>query len=438
MESQADPSGPSAIPSEVSFKNLPAAQEQDYLCDLDMSCDFMSEWQIQQAREQPVAVIGVKDVQLSAPVGADAWGWNWVIAECPIQPILVSVSVALRRNFKTASEDDDITEDTIHYGRLRSAIIETVQRYNTEIKPDNATGLSLMNIMTHLIGTLSVRDHLTVGQKITWSSFQVMLPKSSLRGAGASLTMQTIYRKTSLKDQEAGPPDSIGITGRSITLRIHDLKVPTLIGMLEKERIRKQNVIANVEMDRWLCNGDFHWDMEQIIVKAMEESSFQTLEALAEHIGKLLTRYVLIPNIIGIVGAAGSGAANKWDSFSDDYKKVPWKETNVADFCSIVKIKLEKPGIYMDTTPGVEMAMDIRPQPNSPYFYLWEDYKRLKTPERSYNGTLKDWITKNYPEEPLAYLQRKLGEAFKTELVKSKMITDEVNSQPSSSDSEAS
>ncbi|KAF7856876.1 hypothetical protein EAF04_009637 [Stromatinia cepivora] len=425
MESQADPGDPPTIPSE------------DYPSHLDMSCDFMSEWQIQQAREQPVAVIGVKDVQLSAPVGADAWGWNRVMAECPIQPILVSVSVSLRRNFKTASEDDDITEDTIHYGRLRSAIIETVQRYNTDIKPGNAMGLSLMNIISHLIGTLSVRDHLTVGKIITWSSFKVMLPKSSLRGAGASLTMQTIYRETSLKDQEAGPPDSIGVMGRSITLRIHDLIVPTLIGMLEKERIRKQNVIANVEMDRWLWNRDFHWDMEQIIVKAMEESSFQTLEALAEHIGKLLTRYVLIPNIIAKGSTASSKAANKWDSFSDDYKKVPWEETDVANYCPIVKIKLEKPGIYMDTTPGVEMAMDIRPQPNSPYFYLWEGYKKLKTPERSYNGTLKDWIAENYPEDRMVYLQRKL-EAFKTELAKSKKIIDQSKSRPSSSDSKAS
>ncbi|APA07063.1 hypothetical protein sscle_02g018330 [Sclerotinia sclerotiorum 1980 UF-70] len=421
MESQADPSDPLAISSE------------DYLFDLDMPCDLMSEWDIQQAREQPIAVIGVKDVQLSAPVGASAWGWNGVMAECPIQPILVSVSVALRRNFKTASEDDDLTEDTIHYGRLRSAILEAVHRYNTKFKPDNAAELSIKNVVTHLISALTVRHHLTIGKKVNWSSVKVMLPKSSLHGAGTSLTMQTIYREEMPEDQDPGSPESFGVIGRSVSLRIHDLTVPTLIGMLEKERLRKQNVIVNVEMDRWLWNGDSHWDMEQIIVKAMEESSFQTLEALAEHIGKLLIRYVLIPKIIGVVSTASSEAANTWDSLSDDYKKVPWEETNVGDFRSIVKIKLEKPGIYMDTIPGVEMSMDFQPQPNSPYFDLWENYKKLKTPERSYNGTLKDWIAENYPEEPLAYRKRKL-EASETELAKSRKITEEINSHPSSSD----
>ncbi|EDO01761.1 hypothetical protein SS1G_04236 [Sclerotinia sclerotiorum 1980 UF-70] len=369
MESQADPSDPLAISSE------------DYLFDLDMPCDLMSEWDIQQAREQPIAVIGVKDVQLSAPVGASAWGWNGVMAECPIQPILVSVSVALRRNFKTASEDDDLTEDTIHYGRLRSAILEAVHRYNTKFKPDNAAELSIKNVVTHLISALTVRHHLTIGKKVNWSSVKVMLPKSSLHGAGTSLTMQTIYREEMPEDQDPGSPESFGVIGRS----------------------------------------------------AMEESSFQTLEALAEHIGKLLIRYVLIPKIIGVVSTASSEAANTWDSLSDDYKKVPWEETNVGDFRSIVKIKLEKPGIYMDTIPGVEMSMDFQPQPNSPYFDLWENYKKLKTPERSYNGTLKDWIAENYPEEPLAYRKRKL-EASETELAKSRKITEEINSHPSSSD----
>ncbi|CAD6448025.1 4ba4a0ed-83ef-4266-b66a-21246ae65287 [Sclerotinia trifoliorum] len=425
MESQADPRDPPANPGE------------DYLFNLDMSCDLMSEWDIQQAREKPVAVIGVKDAQLSAPVGANAWGWNGVMAECPIQPILVSVSVALRRAFKMASEDDDITEDTIHYGRIRSAILETVHRYNTKLKPDNAAELSIKNIVTHLIGALTIRHHLTVGKNVNWSSVKVMLPKSSLHGAGTSLTMQTIYREEILEDQELGSPESIGVMGRSLSLRIHDLTVPTLIGMLEKERFRKQNVIVNVEVDRWLWYGDSHWDMEQIIVKAMEESSFQTLEALAEHIGKLLTRYVLIPKIIGAVSTASSEAAKTWESFSDDYKKVPWEETDVKDFCSIVNIKLEKPGIYMDTIPGVEMSMDIQPQSNSPYFYLWEDYEKLKIPERSYNGTLKDWIAENYPDEPLAYRKRKL-EASETEPAKSRKTTEEVNSHPSSPNPTAS
>ncbi|ESZ92384.1 hypothetical protein SBOR_7239 [Sclerotinia borealis F-4128] len=434
METQVDPSDTSEIPSEIHPSGL------------DM-CMNKTLWELSKGREEPVAVIGIKNLQFTLPVGAGAWSWEGNIADCPAQPVLVSMSVSLRQPFKTASKGDDITDDTIHYGRLRSGIIQSVENYKSRL-PDPHDKLGILLLSSSIIHHFTFEDQLAIGKHITWSSFKIMLPKVSLHGAGISLTSEMIYKMPPLKEQlpdvEAGRIHTNGLWGRSSTLRVHDLTVSTIIGMLEKERIRKQKVVANVEIDRWHWLGDDHWDMEQIILKTIEESTFKTLEALAEHICKRVARYFLIPMIVKRLRIDSAKYANKWEIFDDDYTKNPWEETIVSYLCPFIKIKLEKPGIYLDTTPGVEMTMDIRPSPRSPYFYLWKGYKTLKIPDRPFEGTLKDWIAKNDPEDlddredpAKLHLQRKF-EAFQAEVAEARRITEEINSHASASSSKPS
>ena len=90
---------------------------------------------------------------------------------------------------------------------------------------------------------------------------------------------------------------------------------------------------------------------------------------------------------------------DKIDSLGDDYRKFPWKDIKLLDYCPIVKVKLEKPGIYMNTTPGVEMVMDFRPMEGAAHFGLWEGFQTLKTPPRAMKGTFNDWMAENYPED---------------------------------------
>ncbi|KAB8302884.1 hypothetical protein EYC80_006209 [Monilinia laxa] len=420
MESQVGLGDPSAVPSEDS-------------CSIS-NMTTMSMWELWKAREEPVAIIEVKDLRLSARVGADAWGWDWDIDNCPTQPILVSMSLSLRQPFKTASEKDDLTDDTIHYGRLRSGIIEAVKNYNSSDPKFNSPmhfcpGIIIMYIAEYF----SQIAKLTTGKHINWSSYKLMLPKSCLLGAGMSLTVETLYN-------EPSPKNKVGAWGASCVLRVHDLTVPTIIGMLDKERLVKQNVVANVEIDRYQSVGDLHWDVQNMITKTIEESSFQTLEALAEEIGKRVTRYLIIPNIIARVQAQNIKGKKKWEKFSDDYKMVPWKKTEVMDLCSVIKIKLEKPSIYIDTAPSVKMTMDIRPLPNSPYFALWKGYKKLSMPGRPLDCSLREWITKNDPENmgdgnsTMLDLAQRM-EDFQANLAESRRFTNEVTSRPSSSKS---
>lgn len=146
----------------------------------------------------------------------------------------------------------------------------------------------------------------------------------------------------------------------------------------------------------------------------------------------------MIPIVVKALRSESTKATNKWENLSDNYKKVSWKKTDVNDSCPVIKIKLEKPGIYQDTTPSVELTMDIRALSNSPYFDLWKGYKDLKVPERPFKDTMKDWIAENYPHDVedgdsgLVDLQRKM-EAFQTGLANSRQITEEINARPSSS-----
>ncbi|KAF7919503.1 uncharacterized protein EAE98_009343 [Botrytis deweyae] len=421
--------------SKADLINTSTILSEDHSSILDMATSFkpsawMSSWELSKAREEPVAVIGVKDLQLQVMAGADGWTGDWVETTCPQQPALISVSLALRRPFKKASEDDDIAGDTIHYGLIKSAIIDGVRAYHaTGITPDSASELSMNSIYSFIVSVL-VRRRIAVGRNVNWSSIRIMLPKSSLRGAGASLTTQTIFKEPSLEEQEAGVLRSIGHIGESSTLRLHNLTVPTIIGLLPKERTMKQNVVANVEIDRWVGQGDLHWDIQQIVVKTIEESSFQTLEALAERISKNIIRHSLIPTII-----KQASTRDNWDELADDHEVVPWEETLVPKLCPIVKIKLEKPSIYIDTTPGVEMNMDIRPSCDSPYFSLWEGYKRLRLCPRPLIGTLKDWIaqqregSKNGTWSNVVGINRNL-DVLQPDLARTPQDAEEITAQP--------
>lgn len=130
-----------------------------------------------------------------------------------------------------------------------------------------------------------------------------------------------------------------------------------------------------------------------------------------------------------------ASTTDNWDELADDYKDVPWEKTLVPKLCPIVKVKLEKPSIYIDTTPGVEMSMDIRPSYDSPYFYLWEGYKRLHICPRPLIGTLTDWIaqeherSKDRTSSNVVGINRKL-DGLQPDLARTPQDTEEITAQP--------
>jgi dihydroneopterin aldolase len=54
----------------------------------------------------------------------------------------------------------------------------------------------------------------------------------------------------------------------SSVLKIHDMRIPTLIGVNKNERLARQIVVVNVEIDPYVCKEhDCYNELEQIVVK---------------------------------------------------------------------------------------------------------------------------------------------------------------------------
>lgn len=89
---------------------------------------------------------------------------------------------------------------------------------------------------------------------------EVLLPKASLMGSGVSLRAGFGY------DHGVGR-EMKGPSAYSMVLRLRDLKVPTLVGVNPNERLAKQIVYVDVEMQRWDWMVDGYCALEEIVVK---------------------------------------------------------------------------------------------------------------------------------------------------------------------------
>ncbi|RDW67784.1 hypothetical protein BP6252_09180 [Coleophoma cylindrospora] len=332
-------------------------------------------WEVAQEAGEPQAVIRVTNLQASAVVGTDAWG-----REDKLQPILISACISLRHPFYSASESDTVTSSTVHYGILSKAILEAVETFGQDPKDAPSTkedvkysrtlrGLLdwIFESLTHC--TFSDAKPARVGQDpalldvetVKSLKVSVMLPKASLIGNGVSLTGTMVF--------EAARPHCY-----SMCLKLHDLKIPTLIGVNSNERFAKQIVIANVELDKWVGLQDAsesYPNLEELAVKTIEESSFQTLEALAAHLGRRIIKFYICPRVI--------------DSTAKQN----------------IKISLEKPtAVTWADAPCVEtlLSSDFLQDVPRKLHAEWCASSRVPVPF-PLNGRLDEWLQVQYPED---------------------------------------
>ncbi|KAF4629213.1 hypothetical protein G7Y89_g8941 [Cudoniella acicularis] len=311
------------------------------------------------------AIIRVKNLQTTLAVGTDVWG-----REGKRQPVLVSASVSLRKPFESASEEDAVTSSTIHYGILSKKILEACEAYasttSTAATDAPSTVTSLLDIIFHFLthsgspsGINFNEPPVLTSSVISSLEVTAMLPKGSLLGSGASLTQAYVYSPVEPK-------------ALSRVLALHNLSIPTLIGVNPNERLAKQIVIANIELDQWTDAVDPYPQLEQVVVKTIEESSFQTLEALATHVCQRVIKYLVIPQYI----PKGPNA-----------------------ICPLVRIRLEKPtAVTMADAPVVELVVNSGPQVTAAFysFQQIQDYSTIKVTKVPFplQGKLNDWIAK--------------------------------------------
>ncbi|KYK57685.1 dihydropteroate synthase [Drechmeria coniospora] len=244
-------------------------------------------WQLHNAAGEAPAVVRVKNLQATVKGPNDAWG-----RQNRPQTILISCEVELRQPFRSTSSTDALQEDTVHYGQLSKAIMVSLERLAVESSPEVvARPRHLSEVLTriwidltgiHPAGTPDKNQEPFLKNLAAVRCIKLtgLLPKASLVGDGPSLTFTGVF-----DNDVNGTP--MPLFGR--TLRLHNLVVPTLIGINDNEKKAKQTAVVSVEIDHLEATADEYNIIESKIVERMESSSFGTLEALATALAETIT-----------------------------------------------------------------------------------------------------------------------------------------------------
>ncbi|PKK43262.1 hypothetical protein CI102_12428 [Trichoderma harzianum] len=260
--------------------------------------DLEPNWRVRFLAGQPPAIVRVRNLQTSIEGPSDAWN-----RKGRPQPLSVSASVMLKEAFDGSSSADSVQADTVHYGLLSKAILASLEKQSQHAEGSGDTSKksqfsSLRDIVNTIWEDLTGQDcngraKVTDEDSEAQTSFlkpstirclelTVHLPKASLLGGGVSLTRIALFGR----DGESRPQP------RGLSLKIHDLRVPTLIGVNDNERQAKQVVVASIEIDKFDIDKDIFTMIEGETVKVMSQSSFETLEALASTLANNLASYL--------------------------------------------------------------------------------------------------------------------------------------------------
>jgi dihydroneopterin aldolase len=211
-------------------------------------------------------MVRVRNLQTTIEGPSDAWN-----RKGRQQPLSVSASVMLKEAFDTSSTADKVAGDTVHYGLLSKAILASLEGQGQQHpaatnKPGDTASTSRYSTLRDVVNTIwedltyqddNGRSKATDEEEHEAKSFlkastircfelTAHLPKASLLGGGVSLTRIAIFGR----DGESRPQP------RGMSLKIHDLRVPTLIGVNDNERKAKQVVVACIEIDKFNIDED--------------------------------------------------------------------------------------------------------------------------------------------------------------------------------------
>lgn len=249
--------------------------------------DLEPNWRVRFLAGQPPAVVRVRNLQTSIQGPSDAWN-----RKGRPQPLSVSASVMLKEAFDTSSTADKVEADTVHYGLLSKAIAASLEGQSQQQKRRDAeesgktASTSQFSSLRDVVNTIwedltgqdgdgrskatdeepEIQTSFLKASTIRCFELTVNLPKASLLGGGVSLTRIALFGR----DGESRPQP------RGMSLKIHDLRVPTLIGVNDNERKAKQVVVASIEIDKFNIEEDVFTMIE---AEAVEVSS-KTLHRL--------------------------------------------------------------------------------------------------------------------------------------------------------------
>ncbi|KAI0442106.1 Dihydroneopterin aldolase-domain-containing protein [Xylaria telfairii] len=281
------------------WKSPPGAKGVD--ADPDPAAPLVSTWQVLASAGEPPAIVRVRNLQSMMTAGRDAWG-----RAAKPQPVLLSSSVSFARAFETSSARDAVDAETVHYGNLSKTLLEGMGLFSSaasgvEAKKDGGGGGVPRTADVFEILWVKMTGRVVDGSRVALPPDQVpfldaarlrslaltlRLPKASLLGDGVSLTTTACFKDAGHLGGQEGMKKMNPLRSYARCLRLHGLRVPTLIGVNPNERAAKQMVVVDVEIDRFDVQEDIHTELERAVVETLESSSFETLEALGTHIAR--------------------------------------------------------------------------------------------------------------------------------------------------------
>ncbi len=211
---------------------------------------------------EPPASVRISNLTSTTTLAADAWG-----RPNKPQPLLISACVSFSKPFDTAASTDQLGDDTVHYGTLSKAILGFVK----DAEGGDRSLQGLLGILWRKLtggrllglgvdgdgngghGAAEKKPFLSPAAlaRISFMSITLTLPKASLLGSRVSATASCAFEQQ--------------LYGMSFTL--DSLRVPTLIGVNDNERLAKQFVITTVTVDKYDSQEDIYVDVERVVVK---------------------------------------------------------------------------------------------------------------------------------------------------------------------------
>ena len=216
-------------------------------------------------REAPFSTdkVSVQNLDLIVNAGHDMWG-----RQKP-QRVLMSVTLSMKETFASAAQTDTVDASTVHYGKLSKSIISRCESLSRWINPHD-----LLDVIVS-----AVHDAAASPTALAVIEAEVVFPKASRTGEGIGLRLYHI--------------PELDIT--TTVLRIHRASLLALIGVNANERLMKQRVIVSVALDRVQAQiSETYFALEQIVEKTVEESSYETLESLAEDLAARIIKFFVL------------------------------------------------------------------------------------------------------------------------------------------------
>lgn len=220
-------------------------------------------------------LVFVRDLSLKALTGVDAWHRP--------EPQPVTISIWLRTSVARAGSTDHLT-----YSLNYAVITRNVSRMVESSK------FKSLEHIAERVAQVVLGD--SVGGQ--WAKIQVKKPRALLRAEASEIIIvrQRADKQPTNHLATKTPYEVVAVEGEVDLVKIHKLRLVTIIGVNTIERLHKQNVILDLSLVKPVNYPQFSnaYDFRQvvqIVTDHVEDSSYKTVEAFVTSIAEVICSF---------------------------------------------------------------------------------------------------------------------------------------------------